>query len=137
MTSSKQPTRPPSEPKLGIFWLVGKDLVIASTPLEQCELYGDVLNEPRSHVDYWTALQGNGTVPREMEYEEAPRGRVVYNAKTKQFTLMADKHILAERKVVKDILCELGLPKTTKLDTDFHYRCARCLYGGSDGEDDE
>jgi hypothetical protein len=128
-------SQPDAGEKLGIFWLVGKDLVIAETPLEECELYSDVMNEPRSHVDYWASLQEKGTVPREMEYEESPRGRTVYNTKTKQFTLMADKHILADSKVVKAIIRELHLPKGTNLDGDYHYRCSVCLYGSDD--DDE
>jgi hypothetical protein len=122
-------------PRLGIFWLVGGKLVLASTPLDDCELYGEVLNEPRSHVDYWVQLQANETVPRDMEYEEAPRGRIVYNVKTKQFTLMADRCILARHDMVKRLLSELHLPKSTKLDTDYHYRCSVCLYGKDD--DDE
>jgi hypothetical protein len=135
MKTPKQPRRPPAQPKLGIFWLVGGKLVLVSTPLDQCELYGNVLNEPRSHVDFWTELQSKGVVPRETEYEEAPRGRVVYNVKTKQFTLMTDRCILSRPAIVKEILRELHLPKGTNLDGDFHYRCSVCQYGSDD--DDE
>jgi hypothetical protein len=137
MNKSKQPRRPPEQPKLGIFWLVADELVLVSTPLDQCELYGDVMNEPRSHVDYWAELQAKGRAPRGAEYEEFARGRVVHNVKTKQYTLMADKCILARTDVVKRILSELHLPKNTMLDTDFHYRCSVCLYGTHEDDDDE
>ena len=128
MTKPKQPKRQPEEPRLGIFWLVDDELVIASTPLVQCEPYGDVMNEPRSHVEYWAELQSGGRVPREIEYEEPPRGRVVYSVKTKQYTLIADRCILAKHAIVKRICHELQLPKDTKTDSDLHYRCSACLH---------
>jgi hypothetical protein len=117
---------------VGIFWLVGKRLVLAGTPLDQAQSYGECKNFPISHIDYWAELQRDGSVPPEMEYEEAPRGRIVYNTTTQQFTLMADRCILGNAMVVRKILSQLHLPTNTKLDTDYHYRCSRCLYGAHD-----
>ncbi len=38
----------------------------------------DYINGPLSHIDYWSELQRNGKVSSDVNYEEPPRGRVVY-----------------------------------------------------------
>jgi hypothetical protein len=84
-------------PKVGIFWLVDKKLLNGSTPVNEAEEYGDFKIHPRDHCTVWGVLQRAGTVLPEMEYEEAPRGRVMFNTKTCQFTLLADKCILNKK----------------------------------------
>jgi hypothetical protein len=121
------------EPSVGIFWLVDGKLLIDSTPLSAAEEYDDFKIHSGSHVSVWELFQQNGTAPPEMEYEEAPRGRVVYNTKTQRFTLLADKCILRDKRIVSHILSELNLPsKKTDNKTDSHYRCFACLHSGSE-----
>jgi hypothetical protein len=115
------------KPHVGIFWVLNDKLLIDSTPLSEAEAYGDHLTHSRSHLAVWTLFQRNGTVPREVEYEEPPRGRVMYNMKTQQFILLADRCILQEKGLVKWIMSALSLKKTTKTGTDEHYQCSRCL----------
>ena len=83
-----------TEPRVGIFWLVDGKLLIDSTLLSAAEKYEDFRIHSGNHVSVWEKFQQNGTAPREMEYEEAPRGRVMYNTKSRRFTLLADKCIL-------------------------------------------
>ncbi len=115
------------EPRVGIFWLVAGARVIDSTRLSQAENYGDFKVHAGDHDTVWERFQRAGTVPADMEYEESPRGRVVYNSKTHRFTLLADTCILNQKKVVRTIIAELHLPATTRMGTDDHYRCPRCL----------
>ena len=56
-------------PQVGIFWLVGNRLIIESTPVSAAEPYGDCLNHPKSHIDYWAEHQTLGDLPRDAEYE--------------------------------------------------------------------
>jgi hypothetical protein len=65
-------------------------------------------------------------VAADVEYQELPRGRAVYNAKTSRFTMLCDLCILKNRKLVQKIKFELGLPKDTQLSSDSHYRCFAC-----------
>jgi hypothetical protein len=120
---------------VGIFWLLDGTLFTDSTPLNQAEPYGDHLTHPRSHIDVWDGWQKLGKVPVDVHYEEPPRGRVVFNRKTTQSVLLADKCILERRSVVAEITKALGLPKNVTLGSDSHYRCSKCLYG-SDTEED-
>jgi hypothetical protein len=76
-----------------------------------------------------------GKVPIDVPYEEPPRGRVVFNRKTSQSVLLADKCILERKSVVAEIAKALGLPKNVTLGSDSHYRCSKCLFG-SDTEEE-
>jgi hypothetical protein len=120
-----------TEARVGVFWLVDRTRVIDSTALSEAEDYGDFKIHAGDHYSVWDRFQQAATVPAEMEYEEAPRGRVVYNTKTHRFTLLADKCILRRRTVVELIISELHLPTNTRTSTDDHYRCSRCLRSNS------
>jgi hypothetical protein len=115
------------EPQVGIFWLVNGELLIDSTLLSEAEPYGDLLTHPRGHAAVWEQYQRNGVVLPEAEYEEAPRGRVMYSRKTRQFTLLADNCILKRKGLVAKLKKEMRLPRNTTVGRDSHYRCAKCL----------
>lgn len=116
-----------AEPKVGVFWLVERRLIIDCVPISQAEACEGFCNYPLSHEQSWSQLQRRGVVPAEAEYDESPRGRVVYNARTQQFLILADRCILKNPELMKRILAVLYLPANTKTKSDSHYRCARCL----------
>jgi hypothetical protein len=119
---------PRGEPHVGIFWVVRGKLLIDSTALSDGEPYGDNLTHARSHIDVWEEWRLGGKVPGELEYEDSPRGRVVFNTKTRRFTLLADRCILKDKGMVKKIMSAMNLPsKITDTGTDEHYRCTVCL----------
>ena len=123
------------EPDVGIMWLVRDQLIFDSVPMREAEASGEHWDHPRSHIEVWEHLQRLGKVPRESEYEEFPRGRVIYDSASGKFTLLADKCILDRTDLIDKIKNALHLPKSTKTGTDLHYRCFRCLYGGDEDED--
>jgi hypothetical protein len=114
------------EPKVGIFWLFRGKLIIEATTLDKAELCGDCKNHPESHLAHWAELQHRGRVPLEVDHEESPRGRVVYNVITERFTLMADGCILRKTDVMAQIVKRFQLPKNTERATDYHYHSPRC-----------
>ena len=116
-----------TQPKVGIFWFYEDRLLIDSVPVSQAEACEGFYNYPLSHEHSWVKLQRRGVVPAEVEYDEPPRGRGVYNARTQQFLLMADQCILKNPELVKRILAVLDLPARTKTEPDSHYRCVHCL----------
>jgi hypothetical protein len=117
----------PHEPRVGIFWLYNGKLVTDSTPLSKAEPYGDRLGHAAGHIDHWTALQERGAVPIEVEYEEPPRGRVGYNTKKKEFSLLADECIIQNAAAVQTIISAFHMPDDTEPMPDFHYRCPKCM----------
>jgi len=125
--------RPQAQPRneelhVGIFWVVGGKLLIDCTPLGEAEPYGDHLTHPRSHLEAWTLFLQNGIAPIEIEYEDAPRGRIVYNTRTQRFMILADRCILGDNVMLARIISVMNLPnRNTDKGTDSHYRCSVCL----------
>ena len=119
------------EPRLGIFWLVGGKLLMESIPRSAAEPYGGLLTHPRGHSELWREYQRAGAVPADMDYDQPPRGRVMFNMRSQRFTLLADRCILQDKNLVTRIMLELKLPKNTETDTDSRYRCFKCLRGGT------
>jgi hypothetical protein len=121
-------------PRLGIFWLVNKRLILDSIPVTEAEPYGVCLNFPTSHIDRWAQLQFAGKVSREAEYEEFPRGRAIYNRQHDEYLLLMDRCILKQPRFVHKIIRELHLPREkTKTGTDAHYQCPKCLRSSDSG----
>jgi hypothetical protein len=113
-------------PKVGIFWLVAGRLIADSTPLNRAEEYGSCKTQSRSHEERWEQLTRAGVLV-EGDYEGHPRGRIVYDTRTDQFTIYADKCIIKKKVVIRKIMREMNLPANAKISTDPHYRCFVCL----------
>jgi len=116
-----------SEPKVGIFWLFCNRIIADCTAVSIAERYGDCLTHATSHIDFWSQLQQSRLVPVEVDYEEAPRGRVVYDTVQGRFVIFADRCILGNKAVVREIIKEMNLPNAVETNEDSHYRCCVCL----------
>ena len=123
MTSRTKP-----EPRVGIFWMFDGKLILDTTPIRQAEQYGEAKTHPRGHIEYWTQLQRAGAISEDVEYDDPPRGRVVYFPKDDRFVLYADRCILVRKNFLRQIMAEMNLPTNqTKTSKDEHYRCLKCL----------
>lgn len=115
-------------PSVGIFFAVGDKLWIDSTPVPKSGTYGEFRIHECGHDEYWELLIRQGAVPPGTEYQDYPRGRVAYNARTQQFSLLADRCILRKDVSVAELIQKMDLPvESTITGTDHHYRCANCL----------
>jgi hypothetical protein len=84
-------TAPRETPQLGIFWLAQTSngearLLTAGCPLDQAEAYGDCLTYGPGHYETWAQWRRDRTVEpalralvRSCEYEDWPRGRIVFD----------------------------------------------------------
>ena len=127
------------QPMVGIFWLLNGRLILDASPLSEAEPYGDCLTHRKSHINFWGEQQRAGALPREIEYEEPPRGRVVFNQTSQRFALYADRCILKKKSVVNQVMKAMCLPASkTDVSTDGiggHYKCSQCLERLVRGED--
>ena len=122
------PSQIKPEPRVGIFWVFGGQLILDSTPISLAEPYSEAMTHPRSHIEYWTELQCRGAVSQDIEYDDPPRGRVVCFPNEKRFVLYADRCILTRKNFVRRIMALFNLPSSrTKTSTDEHYQCLHCL----------
>ena len=128
----------PKEAHVGPYWFVrsdaGKVLLIAHRcALADAEEYGDCLTCPHGHYDLWESWRagsppdGLAAIVRDAEYEEWPRGRVVYDFVHNQFSVYGDKQIF-EYKLQHRVLEHFGIPAgRVEFSKDGHYQSTRAL----------
>jgi len=93
---------------VGYFWLLvdraGRDAILADTlDLADAETYDELLTHPGGHCDFWEKMKRRGPAwlrARNLsaallstEYEDWPRGRVVYSPSQDRFYIYADPRI--------------------------------------------
>jgi tRNA(Leu) C34 or U34 (ribose-2'-O)-methylase TrmL len=101
-----------TKPAVGIFWRVGGALVIDRSTLDQAEPYGDCLTHATGHYERWQQWQALGPArlackgfPAQIawtEYDDWPRGRVVYERPKQHFVLYADRRL--QKPAIVDVL---------------------------------
>jgi hypothetical protein len=133
-----------SESFVGIFWAVqekGSAAVILDhrCPISEAEPYGDMLTCPHGHYEAWEQWRKNARNDRSGlafliatdEYEEWPRGRIVYSSPHDHFVLYADAQILSRPDLLTIIHEKFGLPadrtQITQTKRDSHYVSSRRL----------
>jgi hypothetical protein len=121
-------------PHVGIFWLVQTPkgearLLAAGCPLGQVEPYGDCLTYGPGHYETWTQWRCDRTVDpalrglvRSYEYEDWPRGRIVFDRARELFVLYADRKLLTPATIAR-IATQFHLPaERTEVKSDWHYQ---------------
>lgn len=123
--------------KVGFFWFLplgdGNWHLLARTlVLAEAEAYGDCLTHPGGHYDHWEELSARGTawlqangIPALVahhQYEDFPRGRVVFDRARDRFTLYADRRLRVPPFPAR-VMAHFGLdPARTEMRGDPHYR---------------
>lgn len=75
-------------PAVGLFWLDSNGKVFGfRAPTRDADTYGDFVIYSRSHYEDWGRIQGESVDFRGKQYEDVPRGRVVFNIKKRTFTV--------------------------------------------------
>lgn len=121
-------------PSVGIFWTVTTTaerarLLAAGCPLNAAELYGDFLTYPDGHYEIWErwrALkipdQALWAVVRNYEYEDWPRGRIVFDRVRVHFLIYADRKLMTPETIAQ-IRKRFAIPlKQSTVQADFHYQ---------------
>jgi len=111
-------------PELGIFWLDDSGEMFAeSVSLRDAEDYGDFKIFGGNHYDLWSKAVRANPKWRDLEYEDIPRGRVVYKKDPKKpmFIVYLPKRI---GKYKNNIIGRFNLPSGhVRFDmSDEHYR---------------
>ena len=126
---------------VGIFWAIPTKGATAILLDHQCSLkdaeaYGCMLTCPHGHHEVWEQWRrSKGSRPATVasrlaasEYEEWPRGRIVYDSESGRFIIYADAQILRRLTLLTAIHERFGLPPgRTEAKLDNHYCGARRL----------
>lgn len=117
----------PSEPRVGIVFLVRGQVFLESTPLSEAEVHAGCKDHEGGHAQFWKELLANRAIPVGSEYDEYPRGRIVYHLATQRFAMMLDRCFQDHRDVVTTIIESLYLPADRVYESDdSHYVCPDC-----------
>jgi len=115
-----------TESYIGIFWLYQGTLICKKLPLT--ESHEDMLglyDSPFQHIQEWESKNiylANHPELIGTEYQEIPRGRVVYSNAKKTFTVYADK-VCLNKKAKYLIINNFELPsENTLFKSDPHYQ---------------
>lgn len=121
-------------PSVGIFWLVETSTgtthwLTAGCSLQAAEPYGDFLTFPDGHYEAWERWRQTKDLDaalralvRSFEYEDWPRGRIVYDRPKNRFTLYADAKLMKPETIAR-IRERFVLPaELTSVERDFHYQ---------------
>ena len=135
------PHSPATPSRIGLFWMVedhGRAVLIAcSVPLAEAVAYGEMLTIEIGHADHWAALArrsgsdlraaGIPPAPLWSEYDEWPRGRVLFDRTSGGFVIRADRQLHRPDRVARIArhFC-IESPSATILP-DEHYRSTRRL----------
>jgi hypothetical protein len=124
---------------VGLFWVVEENrqsaIIALAVPLGQAAVYGDMLTVEIGHLDYWSRLARRGaralreagipSAPVWSEYEEWPRGRMLYDRTALRFVVRADRQLHRPdlmRLVTDRFDIDAG---TATILSDDHYRSVR------------
>jgi hypothetical protein len=99
-------------PKIGLFFVVSDKPRVEGIPWAESPSVSGFRTYGVDHPDYWRRLQDLGAAPRELTYEDCPRGRVNYMDATGGFTLFADKCIINRKPLVRRIMALSACPRT-------------------------
>ena len=132
-------TDEPGTGMVGLFWIVEDDgravLIAHAVRLTEAVAYGDMLTVEMGHAEFWSDLAGRGgrslsaagisSVPIWSDYDEWPRGRVLYDGAARAFVIRADRQILGSA-FLRLIVDRFYAPiKETQVFSDDHYRSVR------------
>ena len=105
---------------VGIFWIDRGQLIMASVPLAEGVDDGLFVNGPYDHDPYWKTVQRTHTHLRDFEYDQVPRGRVLFNKAEHRFYVYLDK-VLCKATIKRMIMAHFHLPLAmTIFQTDLH-----------------
>ena len=121
--------------KLGIFWVFKGQLLSRTVPIIKAERRAGRLDSPLAHVSAWSGLvaEHRQTHPllSVLEYDEVPRGRVIFDIPTRTFVVYMDASLFRttgsrtspDPTVAEALRGTFDLQgRTVRFATDPHYR---------------
>jgi len=113
---------------VGIYFFVGKEILIDTVPLSEGEKTEISIDHKGSHHAFWENLTPKNAAEKMFKsraYDAFPRGRVLFHLKRNKFIIYRDRCLGDEQ--VRIVMGKFGLnPAECDIEYDAHYRCAGC-----------
>lgn len=107
---------------IGVFWVLGACEVDGyREPIASGTKYGDTIQPSIDHYEYWEEFLKYYPVFKKFEYDQIPRGRVVYYPKEDKFRIITSKAVAKDRRTINAIRRFYRLTGKVEIVTDEHY----------------
>jgi hypothetical protein len=108
--------------EVGIFWFFKGEILPSSVPCKLGEQYGDFINGKSDHCTHWNSIRRSAPGAAQYEYDQVPRGRVVYSKNDDRFLVYGSEEFIVDewRKAVVISAFKLP-PDRTTFKADEHY----------------
>jgi hypothetical protein len=111
-------------PNIGIFWVILKNGTFSifdgsMYPIEFGMNYGQFIIAKEDHYQTWELFKRKSIIPEHLEYDDLPRGRILFDTELKKYKVLTGKWIIPAIK--SSIINAYHLPIDSIWDTDFHY----------------
>ena len=108
--------------KIGIFWYWNNQVIgIAHSFNITADSIG-LIDSPYTHIEYWITLQEKYSELQNYEYEQIPRGRVIFDTNKEKSIIYLDKTLLYKSKINKVYDFFNLNPEQSVLKKDSHYQ---------------
>lgn len=91
---------------VGIFWFFRGEIIADAIPVAEGDQYGKYVNNPLSHHDYWNALRKKERRLSAYEYDQVPRGRVVYDNEEDRYLVYGSERFVQDE-AQKALVCSI------------------------------
>ena len=110
-------------PQVGIYWFDRGELLFHLTESwRDTPSHGGFRNTDQDHYRVWEQLSKHSPEHRDKEYDEVPRGRVIYREADQTFMVYGPRKLVRDRKFRRAVQGEFYLPAAkTKFYADPHY----------------
>lgn len=107
---------------LAVFWYIDGEFYGYEDTLrgDSVEQFGDYLQLDLDHFQEWPLIKNLYDLPGK-EYDEYPRGRILFNTKLHKFTVIGSAAIVKDADVQQKVKDYYGLPSSTIFEWDEHY----------------
>jgi len=108
--------------KIGIFWILRDESIDGyKENVESGEEYGKTVQPTYDHFTYWQKFVSRYPELRLLEYDDIPRGRVIYSKEDNQFWIISSKSVLQRKDLIKKILQFFEIENPVRFIWDEHY----------------
>jgi len=97
-------------PEIGIFWLIGGEVITFSVLARDAESYAGFRDSPHDHINAWPSVQKTYPAVRGKEYDEVPRGRVTYTDSSGRYQVLMPPELIGDKNMRRAIASEFSLP---------------------------
>jgi len=108
---------------IGIFWIYENDIFFETQSLKDINPINGFKDSDLSHYQAWDKIKNIHSKLYLHEYEDVPRGRIVFNIDELKFIVYCNKNILSSNQSKQLILKAFKLKKYSGVDfiEDEHY----------------